>query len=74
MFMVLFYSGIVLAMLGIGGSVLSLVCRLPIIDNLLDAAFENCPLGREEVQELNRVEEEQILQEEPVPHRRKRPV
>ena len=72
MFMVLFYIGIVLAALAIGGSVLTLVFRLPIVDSLLDTAFENCPLGREEVQELNRAEGEQDAQEDPEPHREKR--
>ena len=70
--MILFYIGIVLAVLGIGGGVLTLVFRLPIIDSLLDVAFENSPLGRVEVQELNGAETERGTQEEPVPHRGKR--
>ena len=72
MFMVLFYIGIVLAALAIGGGVLTLVFRLPVVDRLLDSAFEDCPLGREEVQEMNRAEGERDTQEEPVPQREKR--
>lgn len=70
--MILLYISIVLAVLGIGGGVLTLVFRLPIIDSLLDVAFENSPLGRVEVQELNRAETERDTQAEPVPHSEKR--
>ena len=72
MFMVLAATAAILLVLGIGGGVLTLVCRLPVISGLLDAAFDNSPLGRAEVQELNRAEGERDTQEEPVPHRGKR--
>ena len=72
MFMVLASTAAILLVLGVGGGVLTLVCRLPVISGLLDAAFDNSPLGRAEVQELNRAEGERDTQEEPVPHRGKR--
>ena len=72
MFMVLASTAAILLVLGVGGGVLTLVCRLPVISGLLDTAFDNSPLGREEVQELNRAEGERATKEEPVPHRGKR--
>lgn len=72
MFMVLAATAAILLVLGIGGGVLTLVCRLPVISGLLDTVFDNSPLGRAEVQELNRAEGELDTQEEPVPHRGRR--
>jgi len=68
--MIIACTGSVLFVLGLAGSVLSLVCRFPPFNRFLDNAFENSPLGREEVQQLN-TERLSNTVGKPVPHRAK---
>lgn len=64
-------AGVFLFVLGVAGSIFSLICRIPLIERFLDDAFENIPLGREEVQRLEHEDEGNSLSR-PVPHRAKR--
>ena len=57
MVVALFYIGMILLGLGVCGGVLTLVFSLPTLDKLFDLAFQNVPLGRKEVQQLNREEQ-----------------
>lgn len=43
-----------LIILGVGGAVGDLVCRLPILERILDRWFMSLPMGRDEVRQLSR--------------------
>lgn len=53
MFAAMVVVGMFLLVLGVGGAVWAMLCRLPFLDNLMESFFENSPLGRPEVQRLN---------------------
>lgn len=44
--------------LGTLGSVWTLLARIPAINEFMNHFFDSVPLGREEVQELNRMEDD----------------
>lgn len=46
--------GGLLLILGIGGAVSDLVCRIPIVKRALTRFYKTLPMGREEVRELSR--------------------
>lgn len=48
------WIGAFLLVLGIGGIIIECVCSSPIVSRYIEWVFRNSPLGREDVQELNR--------------------
>lgn len=50
----LIVMGGLLLILGIGGAVSDLVCRIPIVKRALACFYKTLPMGRREVQELSR--------------------
>lgn len=58
MFELLASTGIIFLSLGTLGGAWTLLARIPAINEFLNQFFNSVPLGREEVQELNREEDD----------------
>lgn len=46
--------GGLLLILGIGGALWNFICRIPVLEHILNQRYTSLPLGREEVQEISK--------------------